>query len=343
VRGCASCFDVSSPIDLTIVDPEEADCDFCGAHGATWLTTVWADDFSRVIDIYRLARPGESGAAPMSVSLQRDWSMFSFNADSLIQSFISSVFGGSNPLVEGDDLFVPRFELTGRNADQAAAWTAFVNDITSVNRYFPGSELDLAPLQDVISRHLLVVPTSTIYYRARVSADSARIMASSMGSPPVAKTRPGRANSAGIPALYVAEDPDVAIKESRATQHSYVTLATFTTVQDFECLDLTDVHPENAFEVDDDLRAALSASRFLTRLDFELSRPMRNSDTFLEYVPTQYFCDYVKSTGVVAVRYQSSMSRTGNNLVIFDESVVKVRRRTVLLEVTDMVLTTVSA
>jgi RES domain-containing protein len=339
VNGCRSCFGASSPVDITLASPTSGDCDFCGSlHTDIWPTTIWADDFARVIDIYRVATGADVEAASVAGRLQSDWSIFSFDDPDRIQAFVSSVFGGTNDVVESLALVVPRFDSAGRTADHAVAWEAFVDEITAQNRYFPSSQLELEPLEEVIKSYLVRMAIGTDLFRARPSPDPVPIPGSQMGSPPPSHARPGRANSLGIPALYAALDQETAIRESRVTQHGFVTVAMFKVLEDFEVLDLAEVRPENPFKIDDDLVATLASSRYLARLGLELSRPTRTSDNQLEYIPTQYLCDFVKSLGIKGVRYQSSMSSAGSNLVLFDQDVVQVQSDTQCFEVYDVEL-----
>jgi len=47
--------------------------------------------------------------------------------------------------------------------------------------------------------------------------------------------------------------------------------------------------------------------------------PMRRFDSVLDYIPTQYICDFVKHLGYDGIRYKSTLSEGGVNYAIFDE------------------------
>lgn len=55
----------------------------------------------------------------------------------------------------------------------------------------------------------------------------------------------------------------------------------------------------------------------LKRIAEEISKPIRNHNT-LDYIPTQYISDYIKSKGYDGIEYVSVMSDTGKNLAIFN-------------------------
>ena len=56
---------------------------------------------------------------------------------------------------------------------------------------------------------------------------------------------------------------------------------------------------------------------FITTLEFNLSKPRRRSDNELDYLPTQYLSEFIKSIGFDGVEFQSSLFSDGYNLAIF--------------------------
>ena len=51
----------------------------------------------------------------------------------------------------------------------------------------------------------------------------------------------------------------------------------------------------------------------------EIAKPMRRFDKTLDYVPTQYICDYIKHLGYDGIKYKSTLSNGGTNYAIFKE------------------------
>jgi hypothetical protein len=62
---------------------------------------------------------------------------------------------------------------------------------------------------------------------------------------------------------------------------------------------------------------------FLVQLEKELSEPLRRYDSELDYLPTQYLCEFVKSQGYDGVEYGSAMNKGGINLAIFNDNKLK--------------------
>jgi hypothetical protein len=51
----------------------------------------------------------------------------------------------------------------------------------------------------------------------------------------------------------------------------------------------------------------------------ELSKPIIPKEAALEYLPSQYLCEFIKSIGFAGVLYQSSLGE-GFNLALFDDT-----------------------
>ena len=56
---------------------------------------------------------------------------------------------------------------------------------------------------------------------------------------------------------------------------------------------------------------------FLEKLGDELTRPVLPQSAAIEYIPSQYLCEFIKKSGFDGVLYRSSVS-DGVNLALFD-------------------------
>jgi hypothetical protein len=52
----------------------------------------------------------------------------------------------------------------------------------------------------------------------------------------------------------------------------------------------------------------------------EIAKPLRRSDSPLDYLPTQYISEFIKFAGYAGVEYASTLNVGGYNLAVFDES-----------------------
>ena len=73
------------------------------------------------------------------------------------------------------------------------------------------------------------------------------------------------------------------------------------------------------FVLDDEDQIGLLRSDidFLERLGEELTRPIMPQGALIDYVPSQYLCEFIKKCGYAGVIYRSSVSN-GINLALFD-------------------------
>jgi len=133
--------------------------------------------------------------------------------------------------------------------------------------------------------------------------------------PPIEKTVASRANSNGIPCLYVADSVETAISEVRPFKGTYVSVATIEVKKPLTLFKL---------RVDtDDLE--LSYKPFIEKypdwyrsLRFMFSIPYENCDNN-EYLVTQCISEYVRLSGKFdGILFESSLSDKGTNYAIFN-------------------------
>jgi hypothetical protein len=145
-----------------------------------------------------------------------------------------------------------------------------------------------------------------------------------MFCPPKHLSTAGRANPMGIPYLYLSDNKETIIYEVRSAYLDEVSVGEFrisnNISKEVKISDFTEVptiyHPS---EVNKRIK-----SRLLKRLiSIDLSRPMRRYDSELDYIPTQFICEFIKVyTGVDGLKFTSSLHNLGNNYVIFDQNLM---------------------
>ena len=102
-------------------------------------------------------------------------------------------------------------------------------------------------------------------------------------------------------------------------------IGTFKQLKPIKVVDLQQLYKISSFKADADCMALAINREHLLKLNQEMSRTMRRGDSPLDYLPTQYICDFIMS--IVdkdgqpvfdGIEYQSAMHERGSNLVIFD-------------------------
>jgi RES domain-containing protein len=126
-------------------------------------------------------------------------------------------------------------------------------------------------------------------------------------------------NPPGVPMLYAAESPGVAIAEIRA-KSAYV--GVFELLRDVTVLDLVDLPNVPGVFAGDERWRRLALS-FLHDFRDDIMKPVaRDERTHIDYIPTQIVTEFFRHHGAgnVAfdgIRYPSAVVANGGNLVLF--------------------------
>lgn len=198
-----------------------------------------------------------------------------------------------------------------------AQWDKLRDEMMYANRWFLDVGIDLDRLRQLLDM-LLAPPLPRQWYRARIRTEDEVFPIDKMGAPPKRRSSHGRANPAGIPYLYLGSLPDTAAAEIRPHTGEVACVADFT-IPEIKAVDLRNprklVSPfilTDASEIGQ-LRADLP---FLERLGEELTRPVQPGGAAIDYIPSQYLCEFIKKSGFDGVVYRSSVS-DGINLALF--------------------------
>lgn len=159
-------------------------------------------------------------------------------------------------------------------------------------------------------------------YRARIHDLSEEGYSSSdrMGAPPPGRAFQGRLNPPGISFLYLADQPETAALEVRASRADGLSIAEFKLRAGLSFIDFRNIHiPVDPFELTSDgLRQTFQTTRLLRELAANLSAPVRDVDAAYDYIPTQFLCEFVRSEEVDCIIYPSAVRPDHANVVLFD-------------------------
>lgn len=199
-------------------------------------------------------------------------------------------------------------------------WENFISEIKEKNRFFISQTLDLELLESTLTRFAKTYPIGTEFYRARISDEP--LKADFLGKPPKNKTSPGRANPIGIPYLYISDQEETTLYETRVSLHESISVGKFILRAPLNVISLKNIANYGPFEIQDrgfEIEEFMLVRPYLLRLEEELSKPVRKQDVNLDYLPTQYLCEFIKSLGFDAVEYRSAMAKGGYNLAVFND------------------------
>ncbi|WP_341709144.1 RES domain-containing protein [Halopseudomonas sp.] len=239
------------------------------------------------------------------------------------------------PIALIDDIFgvgvaEQKFQLDFSVETYIGQWEEFKLELKHKNRFFPKATIHSslfsksatdgaeAVLFQLLEQLKTPVNERESFFRARISEDP--LNAAQMGCPPRDKVTGGRANPLGIPYLYVADTLRTCISEVRPSNSSCIYVSEFTPLRELSVLDLTSPRKlcsASAFG-EEQLSAALGFLGLLELFSEELSRPVRPENVNLDYIPTQFLCEFIKSEAKFDGLIFNSSFGDGKNFVFFD-------------------------
>lgn len=312
-QNCFNCEFVNTHITLKSVSI--GDCEGCGSLNVSLIDSLELTDlFSPLFDLYK---PSELGL-PLLDLVRGDWKLFDKVPDQrMVQIFKGMIYGDKDvtlkytPIIKDSELF---------------NWELFKEELKHENRFFPVS----FPEQQELSSLLSYLSMESEHeqqelYRARINKNiSEPYPIADMGSPPKELATSGRANPVGISYLYVASTIKTAISEVRPHKGDYLTIAKFVGNRALKLVDLRD--PRSSIlpfrYSESSLRNAYKGLSLLETLGDELTKPVSLHKAQLEYLSSQYLCEFIKSQGYEGVIYKSSLGQ-GDNYAIFDEKYLR--------------------
>ena len=204
---------------------------------------------------------------------------------------------------------------------KANRWEDFVNAVKTENR-FHANFINTEILDIFCSYIRKSYKKGMVFYRGRISPPTG-LDCNVMGAPPSNLATAGRANAMGIRCLYLANDIETTIHEVRAGAHDYVSIGTFELLEDIIVVDLKSIDKISPFVGLNSTQHAINKEH-LKKINNEMAKTLRRSDSPLDYVPTQYISDFIKSiehggkSEYAGLEYNSTMNREGFNLAVFN-------------------------
>jgi len=292
---------------------ETGTCSYCGSTNIQLVEpSELIDQFELLAGIYTLNVDGKT----LVEWFKDDWNMFEHpNMDvAHAKELLADILNDGEIVREH---YVPS-ELS--NSNTLDIWETFRDELKHQNRFFPKVDLDSARLGELLSYLLHPDELEQEWYRARIQKDNMAYTSDKMGAPPKKLALHGRANPAGIPYLYLASEMNTAISEIRPHTGEIANVATFTVTSNLKLVDLR--HPRKTISPfllaeARDILLLRSDIEFLERLGDELTRPVLPQAAAIDYIPSQYLCEFIKSRGYHGVMYRSSVG-DGINIALFN-------------------------
>lgn len=323
MKVCSSCFSDKELNGFILTSSDIGDCEICNAKSQHLLDiTELYDFFQELIGNFKLVDNG----LPLSVKIQYDWNFFNSSevANKILNFIISKIqteITSSDDLVDYSDEILSNFGHWETLKDELKWKNRFVID---VHRLGKGEFNWDAFLCDINTLYNLT--NKTEIFRARINNKSGMPVYSidEMGCPPKEQATSGRANPAGIPFLYLSEDENTVLYEVRASYLDEISIGKFQLKDDIGSVEIVDFTKDSPLFQPEYVKEAIQGKLLKDRISRDLSKPMRRYDSELEYIPTQFICEYIKVfTGAKGIRFRSSLHEQGNNIVFFEPELME--------------------
>lgn len=202
-------------------------------------------------------------------------------------------------------------------------WDDFTYVVKHVNRFFDiGSdrtrEAMLGEFKEIFEIMEVKLPAGTLIWRARSNpknpVDTPEAQRNECGPPPRHLSKPLRMNPAGISYFYGSDDLATCLAEIRPKPNDQIVYGQFSTLKPLRILDLSEVVLIGARSIfDPEYNHHLNwATEFLVGFIEEISKPIDDDVSSIEYVPTQILSEYIRKLGYDGVRYRSSKTGQQN-------------------------------
>lgn len=318
---CVNCFTSDYLINIINADDRVGDCNFCNSTNISiYAARELAPFFRNIISLYAV---NEASEVDLPQSLKKDFNLTSdkvVNSKKLFQAIFADEMEDFEDLFNDNVASETKIELLTETNQIHGIWENFKEEIKHTNRYHIQNTIDLNKLTNFFEHESFYkeIKKGRIFYRCRIS-DKNGFPTDKMGNPPKEIATGGRANPKGISYLYVADSIKTSLYETRASLFDYVTVGEFQLKEDLRILNLRnpkdDPIPWSENEAIEDF---LIYVPFIQTLQREISLPIRKLDKQLDYIPTQYISEFIKSLSFDGVEYQSSLYSKGYNLAIFN-------------------------
>lgn len=289
-------------------------CSYCGSTDVPLVEPPkLADNFGPLISVYE---PAADAGNLLVEWMRRDWGMFEHprmdvpSAKSLLADILDD-----GEIVRKQFVFSSRYHTDSLHL----RWETLRDELMYKNRYFPEANLERERLEGLLAQ-LQADEVPQVWYRARIQQGTDSYPIDQMGAPPKRVASHGRANPPGIPYLYLGSEEETAVSEIRPHTGEIACVADFRLPADLQLVDLR--NPRRLispffFGDEDEIASIRNDIPFIERLGQELTRPVLPQGAAIDYVPSQYLCEFIKKAGYDGVIYSSSVS-DGMNLALFD-------------------------
>lgn len=196
-------------------------------------------------------------------------------------------------------------------------WDDFVKGIKHKNRFhsdYINTDKLFIFLRCAVKPH----HKGEVMFRSRICPDEKGFEREVMGAPDN-KAKGGRVNPTGISILYLADSIETTLYEIRAGVYDLVSVGQFELLRDIKVINLANIDcisPFIGIDYGFDFTQYAMNIEHLRMIAQEIAKPLRNGNV-LDYLPTQYISDFIRSKGYDGILYIYFSSKLNINVSYF--------------------------
>jgi len=327
MKVCKHCFnDIELQGFVDSNSKEKGICDYCkGSETDIIELSDLLDFFTEFFNLFKYDDNGE----PLTYLVNKDWNIFANYEESdynyqiiyhILKAIDSDIPNYGAKVVYQDEI-TNSINYWGQLKEKLKWESRFLTNLEDLKEY---------RWDYYFSQNTVNLANNDSLYRARIHQDSQtdKFKFDEMGYPDKTKVIEGRANPAGIPYLYLSKSKETTLYETRVSYLDEVSIGEFR-VKNEETVSLVDFtkipsafsyNTDNSDSIEDFAKSVLLKKR----ISEELSKPLRRYDSVLEYIPTQFICEYIRHiTGADGILFESSLHKGGQNVVLFSQDKVE--------------------
>lgn len=316
---CKECFSDTELIGFIVSLNNINKCDCCNKSSVEVVRIDELYDF--FTELFANLKP-TSSSVTLTDLIQRDWSFFRnhTSANKILNAVISNI---NTNLIRSTD----QVDYIDEIYENINYWGLLKEQLKWEKRYFTNINYLTEDLGwDSFFQSQTVIKPNDVFYRARLhhKENESIYQDIEMRCPPKNFATAGRANPIGIPYLYLSDRLSTTLYEVRATFPDEVSIAQFKLNPAIgSIIRIADFTENSSLYHPNEVNKKIKGTLLRRKISMDLSQPMRRFDSELDYIPTQFICEFIKVfTGVDGIKFGSSLDNIGNNLVIFDQDIM---------------------
>jgi len=318
---CPNCFNDKELSGFISSSVKIGTCGICRSHDVRLLDIVeLLDFFQELVNNFQTS----AGGTKLISIIRKDWKFF--KSDQIAVEILNNVLPNLSTDIKFPEELVAYTDDINENLNY---WDTLKDELKWQQRFLS----DISYLEDLgwdgfFNTQFELTPKHELF-RGRVHHQSGlnAYNEDEMMCPEPRMAKGGRANPSGIPYLYLCDNQDTVLYEIRASYLDELSIGTFRLKSKYVSTKIVDFTEETSLYQPARVNETIKASLLRERISRDLSKPMRRYDSEIEYIPTQFICEFIRIfTGASGIQFRSSLHPPGKNIVMFDQEYMECKQ-----------------